>query len=139
MRDILTCDKPFGGKVVFFGGDFRQILPVITDGGRVEIVLTSLNSSFLWASCKVLRLIKGSDDRGSLELVPFSKWVMDIGDGKINKIHSGETKIDILGDLLISDCVDPIQEIIKEDYGEAFATKIDHKFSQGRAILSLTN
>ncbi|KAL0759093.1 hypothetical protein Bca101_075243 [Brassica carinata] len=35
MRDIIrSCEeKPFGGKVVVFGGDFRQILPVIPGGG----------------------------------------------------------------------------------------------------------
>jgi hypothetical protein len=36
MRDIMgkvhesNRDKPFGGKVVVLGGDFRQILPVVT-------------------------------------------------------------------------------------------------------------
>ncbi|CAH9093247.1 unnamed protein product, partial [Cuscuta europaea] len=40
MRDILRhsygCDgsKPFGGKTIVFGGDFRQILPVIPKGSR---------------------------------------------------------------------------------------------------------
>uniref|UniRef100_A0A0D3CLL8 ATP-dependent DNA helicase n=2 Tax=Brassica oleracea var. oleracea TaxID=109376 RepID=A0A0D3CLL8_BRAOL len=34
MRDIIRSseEKPFGGKVVVFGGDFRQILPVIPGG-----------------------------------------------------------------------------------------------------------
>ncbi|GJU06527.1 DNA helicase PIF1, ATP-dependent [Tanacetum coccineum] len=38
LRDIcrtdpsVVSDKVFGGKVVLFGGDFRQILPVITNG-----------------------------------------------------------------------------------------------------------
>ena len=30
--------KPFGGKVVVFEGDFRQILPVVIKGGREDIV-----------------------------------------------------------------------------------------------------
>ena len=29
FRDLLGADVPFGGKVVVFGGDFRQVLPVI--------------------------------------------------------------------------------------------------------------
>jgi ATP-dependent DNA helicase PIF1 len=33
FRDITKVkDKPFGGKKVVFGGDFRQILPVIING-----------------------------------------------------------------------------------------------------------
>ena len=38
LRDILrftasnSADKPFGGKIVVLGGDFRQILPVVAKG-----------------------------------------------------------------------------------------------------------
>ena len=39
-------EKVFGGKVVLFGGDFRQILPVITNGSRHDVVHASLNSSY---------------------------------------------------------------------------------------------
>ncbi|XP_071698421.1 uncharacterized protein [Rutidosis leptorrhynchoides] len=61
MRDIIRSPnrhKPFGGKVVVFGGDFRQILPVIQRGQRPETVDASLHSSRLWHHCKVLRLTK---------------------------------------------------------------------------------
>ncbi|XP_020978281.1 ATP-dependent DNA helicase PIF1-like [Arachis ipaensis] len=43
MRDILrfknanSLQQPFGGKTVVFGGDFRQILPVIPKGSRQDI------------------------------------------------------------------------------------------------------
>ncbi|XP_071705206.1 uncharacterized protein [Rutidosis leptorrhynchoides] len=40
-------EKVFGGKVVVFGGDFRQILPVVPKGSRQDIVNASLNSSYL--------------------------------------------------------------------------------------------
>ncbi|XP_057426479.1 uncharacterized protein LOC130719899 [Lotus japonicus] len=45
-------DIPFGGKVVVLGGDFRQILPVISKGSRSEIVGSAINSSYLWKHCK---------------------------------------------------------------------------------------
>nr|KAJ0220126.1 hypothetical protein LSAT_V11C200058070 [Lactuca sativa] len=41
LRDIILpsdIDKPFGGKTIVFGGDFRQILPVIQRGNRSDIV-----------------------------------------------------------------------------------------------------
>jgi ATP-dependent DNA helicase PIF1 len=47
---------PFGGKVVVFGGDFRQILPVIPKGTRQQVVNGSINSSSIWRHCEVLRL-----------------------------------------------------------------------------------
>lgn len=62
LRDILrfkdpsNLDRPFGGKTIVLGGGFRQILPVITKGTRQEIVKTTLNSSYLWPHCQVLKL-----------------------------------------------------------------------------------
>ncbi|CAN0920583.1 ATP-dependent DNA helicase pif1 [Linum grandiflorum] len=41
--------KPFGGKTVIFGGDFRQTLPVITDGGRSDTINASLAKSYSWS------------------------------------------------------------------------------------------
>lgn len=60
LSDIIgnKDNKPFGGKVVVFGGDFRQVLPVIHGAGRTEIVLAALNSSYIWKHCKVLKLTK---------------------------------------------------------------------------------
>ena len=44
FKDIMKIDNSdaenmlFGGKVIVFGGDFRQILPVIPHGKRNDIV-----------------------------------------------------------------------------------------------------
>ncbi|CAN6859813.1 unnamed protein product, partial [Brassica oleracea] len=55
MADIIgkKDNRPFAGKVVVLGGDFRQVLPVIHGAGRPEIVLESLNSSYLWKHVQV--------------------------------------------------------------------------------------
>ncbi|XP_076920154.1 uncharacterized protein LOC143581216 [Bidens hawaiensis] len=58
FKDILKSDSLFGGKVVVFGGDFRQILPVVTNGSRHQLVNASLSSSYIWKYCKVLKLTK---------------------------------------------------------------------------------
>ncbi|KAL6580753.1 hypothetical protein OROMI_006676 [Orobanche minor] len=50
--------EPFGGKIIVFGGDFRQILPVIPKGTRQDIVHATISSSPIWRHCKVLRLTK---------------------------------------------------------------------------------
>jgi hypothetical protein len=34
LQDIMGCEKLFGGKVMLFGGDFRQVLPVVLRGTR---------------------------------------------------------------------------------------------------------
>lgn len=84
--DVLTPDeyevykdKPsyLTGKVVIFGGDFRQVLPVIPGGGRSETILATLNSSYLWEHNKVLKLTKnmrllaGLSDDAAKELESF--------------------------------------------------------------------
>uniref|UniRef100_A0A2N9J2K3 ATP-dependent DNA helicase n=1 Tax=Fagus sylvatica TaxID=28930 RepID=A0A2N9J2K3_FAGSY len=49
LRDILqledpqSVEKPFGGKVVVLGGDFRQILPVVKKGKREDIVYFAIS------------------------------------------------------------------------------------------------
>ncbi|XP_075079447.1 ATP-dependent DNA helicase RRM3-like [Nicotiana tabacum] len=46
--DIMDVDEPFGGKIMIFGGDFRQVLPVVPKSTRVETVNASLVRSYLW-------------------------------------------------------------------------------------------
>ena len=56
LRDICSCDLPFGGKVIVFGCDFRQIPPIVKHGSRAEVVSSCLNRSYLWRHVKVLKL-----------------------------------------------------------------------------------
>ena len=41
VADALLEEVPFGGKVVVFGGDFRQVLPVVQKGSRDNIISSS--------------------------------------------------------------------------------------------------
>lgn len=62
LRDICRLDPSqpsnyvFGGNVVMFGGDFRQILPVIPNASRNDVVHATINSSYLWQHCNVMNL-----------------------------------------------------------------------------------
>lgn len=38
LQDVTGYNELFGGKIVVFGGDFRQVLPVVRRGTRAEIV-----------------------------------------------------------------------------------------------------
>ncbi|XP_074296908.1 uncharacterized protein LOC141627568 [Silene latifolia] len=51
VLDVRNAEVPFGGKVVVFGGDFRQTLPVVSKGSRADVVAASLCSSYLWSFC----------------------------------------------------------------------------------------
>jgi len=147
LKYILSTpeDMSFGGKVILFGGDFRQILPVIPAAGRELIVKSSLNSSHLWQHCKVLkltkniRLLQDIDINEAREIEDFSKWILAVGEGKLNQPNDGVTQIQIPDYILIPEGDNPIESIIKAVYGTSFAEERDQKFFQDRAILCPTN
>ncbi|CAN7123126.1 unnamed protein product, partial [Brassica rapa subsp. narinosa] len=150
LNDLMGnhCKKPFGGKVIVFGGDFRQVLPVITGGGRAEIVLASMNSSYLWEHCKVLKLTKNMrlcsnhlTDEEAKDLKEFSEWILAVGDGRVSEPNDGEALIDIPEEFLIMDPDDPIETISLAIYGDTDSLRgmKDPKFFQQRAILCPTN
>ena len=56
LQDILKVDKPFGGIPTVFGGDPRQILPVVHDGNHAHIVKACLHSSPLWDQIQQIKL-----------------------------------------------------------------------------------
>ncbi|XP_074305334.1 uncharacterized protein LOC141640429 [Silene latifolia] len=96
--DARNATLPFGGKVVVFGGDFRQTLPVVSKGSRAGVVHASLCSSYLWSSCKVLTLTKnmrlqaGSEDTNVDEIRKFSEWILKIGDELVGDPNDGDAE-----------------------------------------------
>ncbi|GKD21696.1 ATP-dependent DNA helicase PIF1-like protein [Tanacetum coccineum] len=84
-----NSDKVFGGKVVVFGGNFRQILPVIPNGSRQDIVHALLNMSYLWQHCTVLKLTKnmrlrvGCNPEDAEEINDFADWILK----KVDKVN----------------------------------------------------
>ncbi|KAK9683502.1 hypothetical protein RND81_10G145800 [Saponaria officinalis] len=151
LRDVMRfhnaqcAEQPFGGKVVVFGGDFRQILPVVPKGSRQDIVYASLNSSYLWHSCKVLRLTKNmrlqnaSSNSTADEVRQFSDWILKIGDGNAGECNDGEATIPIEDDILIKEAINPIEAIVENTYPSIHENMWEAKYFQERAILAPTN
>jgi len=48
LRGITQVNKPFGGKFMFLGGDFRQFLPVVPRAGREQTLQQCIINSHLW-------------------------------------------------------------------------------------------
>ena len=48
FQDIRSSEAVMGGLLTLMCGDFRQILPVIPQGTRANIVNASLKKSHLW-------------------------------------------------------------------------------------------
>ncbi|KAK9724272.1 hypothetical protein RND81_05G060200 [Saponaria officinalis] len=115
LRDVMrfstdgNSDLPFGGKVVVFGGDFRQILPVVPKGSRQDFVYASLSSSSLWSSCKV-----GLD-------------------------NDGEVILELPDEILIKNTRDPIASIVASTYPSLETQLGNSQYFQERAILAPTH
>ncbi|CAN1770794.1 ATP-dependent DNA helicase PIF1 [Linum perenne] len=74
--------KPFGGKTVLLGGDFRQTLPVVTGGGRGESVDACLTRSVLWSHCRLLHLSTNINIPVFQNML-FGEWILAVGNGQI--------------------------------------------------------
>ncbi|CAJ2678040.1 uncharacterized protein LOC123904970 [Trifolium pratense] len=145
LRDVMSSFSNsktiFGGKVIVFGGDFRQILPVVPRGYRSDIVHATINSSKIWDHCKVLtltqnmRLKKNGNDQ---EIANFSKWLLKIGEGRLSEPNDGYADVDIPKELLILDYDDPIPAIVQSTYPNLVDQYKCPNYLQARAILAST-
>jgi hypothetical protein len=62
LQDIMAIINPafkflpFGGLVVVFGGDFRQILLIVPRSTRGDVIAAALNRSIIWQHVRVFKL-----------------------------------------------------------------------------------
>ncbi|XP_074356564.1 uncharacterized protein LOC141696304 [Apium graveolens] len=156
LRDIMAAidvergKRPFGGITVVFGGDFRQILPVLPKAGRAEIVNTSFNKSRLWKSCRVfllsqnMRLHSGNSEARNKVIADFSKWQLEIGDGKVECIDTHradvETEFVVPDEYAVkSPLKSPIKTLIDIIYPDFQNNLHSHEYLRSRSILTPTN
>ncbi|KAL8049007.1 hypothetical protein ABFX02_07G104800 [Erythranthe guttata] len=78
LSDLCDSSLPFGGKIVLFGGDFRQTLPIVVGGSRDSMIAASMVSSTLWQDIIRLRL---SENMRAKEDPIFSEFLLRIGNG----------------------------------------------------------
>ena len=80
LRDIMrTPDQPFGGKVVVFLGDFKQLLPVVP---AMKYVSTVKDCEW-WSSCCVLTFTKNFRAATNAE---YCSFLDDVGNGRVTHI-----------------------------------------------------
>ncbi|XP_074377397.1 uncharacterized protein LOC141718926 [Apium graveolens] len=147
--DKRRAKKPFGGITIVFGGDFRQILPVIPKASRVEVVYSTLNKSKLLESCEVfllkqnMRLNAGNTDLENKTIADFSKWQLAVGDGKETNISpspdNGEILIKIHDKYIVHTSGDPMRKLFEVTYPNFLHNISSHEYLRSRAILTPTN
>ncbi|XP_069588366.1 uncharacterized protein, partial [Ranitomeya imitator] len=98
LRDVMTTNvahkekTPFGGKVIVFGGDFRQCLPVIPHVTRTDVVESCIKYSQHWQHFTRLPLI---NNMRSID-PHYSSWLLQLGNGELSNEHNlGDDVIEI--------------------------------------------
>ncbi|CAN7043651.1 unnamed protein product [Brassica rapa subsp. trilocularis] len=143
LQDPSAANKPFGGKTVVLGGDFRQILPVIPLGSRQDTVKASISKSYLWPFAEVytltinMRLRQADKD--------FAEWILKVGNGTAPTVMTeGRSHDDgeqvIIGDEFMLPRSDlPHKSISDAAYPEFVKNYLNRTYLTERAILAPTN
>ncbi|CAN1242015.1 ATP-dependent DNA helicase PIF1 [Linum perenne] len=107
--------KPFGGKTVILGGDFRQTLPIVKNGGREDNLGASLTRSY----------------------------VLAIGDGKLHKSRPvGQATNDwitIPRCFIIPSSSTPVADLVTRVYPNLQTSYHNVAYIRSRAIVTPTN
>ncbi|KAL2935197.1 ATP-dependent DNA helicase pif1 [Bienertia sinuspersici] len=86
LKDVCNSKLSFGGKVVVFGGDFRQVFPVVPHKTQSEAIDASLVSSPLWPAFIKFHL---EENMRAREDPDFASFLLQLGDGRLQKNEHG--------------------------------------------------
>ena len=138
LQDITGLKRPMGGIPTLLCRDFRQILPVVKNGTRANIVNANLKKSYLWDNIRVMKLntnmrvhLSGDEAAGD-----FAKLLLTIGDGQIPLVAETDTIV-IHTDL--GKCVANLEELKSEVYPNLAINGTRPEWLAERAILSPLN
>ncbi|KAK1385551.1 ATP-dependent DNA helicase [Heracleum sosnowskyi] len=149
-EDKINLTKPFGGKTVLLGGDFRQILPVFPGKGRADIVMASINNLYLWEDCVVFKLdqnmkieIGAPPVTISGEKISYADWVINVGDGKAQTVSSTDDGdscwLQIPPEIFLDPKDDGKKVVIDDIYSELCEKGKEPNYFRDRAILTPLN
>jgi hypothetical protein len=99
LKRLCNSEADFGGKVVIFAGDFRQILPVVKYNEYPPAYAATIKSSKLWPSIKQFKLTENMRLAKAIQLAPdnknvaFGKALLLLGEGKKQKSDFGIIKL----------------------------------------------
>ena len=134
LQDIMESSLPFGGKVMVFGGDFRQVLPLVTCGVRAQIIEATLQRSYLWENIRKIRL------SSNIHSDPwFLEYLLRIGNGTEETI--GDDYIRLPNDIVIgyTDTDVVLQTLIQHVFPSLEENATSTTYMSTRAILSTKN
>lgn len=119
-----------------FGGDFRQVLPVVRKGTRPQITDATLRMSYLWESMQQLRLVRNMRADNDPW---FAEFLMRIGNG--TKETDEENNVQLPEDICVP-CTGKdtdIDMLIEHVYHDLDENQTDPTYITTRAILMTRN
>src|SRR6267154_3555068 len=129
LQEIMRNNKPFGGKLIILGGDFRQTLPVVPHGSRSAVIEASIKFHNLW---NVFNICQLTSNVQSVDPT-FSDWLIKLGNGELtNDQGLPEDIIEIPKHLICEG------SLIKEIFGDSLSGPNIDQYSK-IAILSPKN
>ncbi|XP_056695007.1 uncharacterized protein [Spinacia oleracea] len=136
LRDL--CDEKllFGGKLIVFGGDFRQVLPVVPRQTQREAVAVSLVSSGIWPQLTKFRLTENIRARDDPE---FSAFLLALGNGELQTVNKNFVQLPSKVVRHVEDGTDPITELSALIFPEFDSNSFSLDIFTTRAILTPMN
>ncbi|XP_009589393.1 uncharacterized protein [Nicotiana tomentosiformis] len=136
LKDIMDTNVLFGGKIIVFGGDFRQTLPVVRSGKKEDFIRQSILNSEIWNELEKLRL---SENMRAKTDPSFCEYLMRIGNG--TEKRNADDKIEISTSFIVpyiteKESLDLLFNIIYPDLHTSFH---DTSFLTSRVILTTKN
>ncbi|XP_021762956.1 uncharacterized protein LOC110727683 [Chenopodium quinoa] len=113
LQDICDSDVIFGGKVIIFGGDFRQVLPVVPNKTIREAVEASIVSSYIWQHLRRFRLTENLRAR---EDPSFSQFLLALGNGELQPMESDFFELPPQIVQTFQPDADPIDELLESSF-----------------------
>ncbi|XP_073120339.1 uncharacterized protein [Henckelia pumila] len=136
LRDIMSSNIIFGGKIIVFGGDFRQTLHVILKGTKDDIIDSSIVMSPLWQHLHKLKLKQNM--RASLD-PHFSSYLLKIGDGIEYTNDKDEIQIPPQANVPFIDDNTTLNTLIDMVFPNINDENLDFSLFVNRAILTTRN
>ncbi|KAL5713608.1 DNA helicase [Ranunculus cassubicifolius] len=135
LRDITGTDALFGGKLVILGGDFRQVLPIVPQGSRTDIINASVRNSYIWDRMQIISL---SQNMRALHDPDFSQFLLRIGNGTEPSFANNAIRLpeDMV---LLWENENSLEFLISEVFPDLSLNAANPDYMINRAVLTTTN
>ncbi|XP_021761819.1 uncharacterized protein LOC110726658 [Chenopodium quinoa] len=136
LQDICGNKLLFGGKVVVFGGDFRQVFPVVPRKTMKEAVEASIVTSYLWPKFIKFRLTENIRAR---EDPLYSAFLLALGNGELQQSENAFIELPEQTAQCDNNSTEIVGVVTEATFPEVVNGKFDCEVFAQKAILTPMN